>query len=252
MPLFEIKNFTRYNTEDLIAIFDAIESRLTTVEPGGVYMYSMYSRTGKVDVQISSTATFKDYKPSQHFKLHRPWDNSQGRMVSVRIRQHIKATPGWKRDPDIRLVPPEMIHVDPLSALAAVEENTIPEEMLTALVTRIASLYSEGVDNLAEIVAACPVRILPKRARTVGAAEKHRVARAAARKAWSSGNYALNQINRYTEDFTREHDKAFSRLKRSKVIPNERELAISTAFEQFQAAQNVLVSVLAAACKGDE
>ena len=245
MAIFEINNFTRYNTEDLIAIFDAIESRLTTVEPGGVHTYKR-----KVDVQISSTATFKDYKPSQHFKLHRRWDNSQGRMVSVRIRQHIKASARW-RDPDIRLVPPEMIHLDPLSALAAAEENTIPGEMLTALVTRIASLY-DGVDNLAEIVAACPVRILPKRARTVGAAEKHRVARAAARKAWSSGNYALCQINRYTEDFTRAHDKAFSRLKRSKVIPNERELAISTAFEQFQAAHNDLLTVLAAACKDDE
>ena len=247
MPLFEIKNFTRYNTEDLTAIFDAIEAKLTKVEPGGVHTYR-----SRVEVKIDPTVSFKDYKPSQPFKRNSHWDNTQRRTVYTQVRQYIKAPPSWKRDPDIRLVPPEMIHVNPLSALAAVETDTIPEEMLVLLVARIARLYSEDLVNSDEIVAACPVRILPKRARTVGAAEKHRVARVAARKAWSSGNYALNQINRYTEDFTREHDKAFSRLKRSKVIPNERELAISTAFEQFQAAHNDLLTVLAAACKDDE
>jgi hypothetical protein len=245
MPVFEIKNFTRYATEDLTAIFHAVEFQLASPAPGSVHRY-----TRRGDTTIPTVVTFKDYKPSRLFKTVSQWDNSARRMIRTPIRQHVKTPPGWKRSPDIRLVPPELIYIEPLSALAA--GNFIPHEMLAALVARIASLYSETAPDLDKIVAASKVRILEKRVASVGATEKIRVARAAARNSWTSQNYGLVQLTKYTQDFRQTHLKALTRLRRAKVELTAAELAISAAADQFELAHKNLLDVLAAACKDDE
>ena len=246
MAIFEIKNYTRYNTEDLLALFDAAESELRGrgLSPQRAAR-NMYTR---VPDPIDPTVTFKDYGPSDPYTVTKRWDPQASRYASSRVRKYIKGVAAYKSDGDIRIIPPGKIYTNALEALAATSgSEVIPAAMMEALAARVVSLYLVGVNAEGAVrllLAGMTVRIMPRRAAAVDTAEKVRVARAGARKTWRGTNHSLEKTRQYTEAFLSEHRSAMNRLKRSRVTLTAEEAALEAAIQEFINAGNAMKDLL--------
>jgi hypothetical protein len=239
MAIFEIKNYTRYNTEDLLALFDAAESELRGRGLSPQRVESPY-RMGVIDAVVS----FKDYSPSDSFTTKSHWDNDARRYISYELRRYVKEVETWKPSPNIRLIPPSKIYTNPMEALASTAgDEVIPRAMMEALAERIATLYRGGAEIVA-LLAGMTVRIMPKRAATVDKAEKERVARDAARKTWGESSYTLGKVRHYTQSFLSGHRSAMNRLKRSKVTLTAEEVALEAAIQEFLNAGDAVKDLL--------
>jgi hypothetical protein len=252
MAIFEIKNYTRYNTEDLLALFEAAESELRGkgLSPQRAAR-NMYTR---VPDPIDPTVTFKDYGPSDPYTVTKRWDPQASRYASSSVRKYIKGVAAYKSDGDIRIIPPGKIYTNALKALAATSgSEVIPAAMMEALAARVVSLYmnpvttSGGVNAEVAVrllLAGMTVRIMPRRAAAVDTAEKVRVARAAARKTWRGTNHSLEKTRQYTEAFLSEHRSAMNRLKRSRVTLTAEEADLEAAIQEFINAGDVVKGLL--------
>lgn len=241
MAIFEIKNYTRYNTEDLLALFEAAESELRGKGLSPQRVESHYG-LGVIDAVVS----FKDYSPSDSFTTKSHWDNEARRYISYALRRYVKEVENWKPSPNIRIIPPSKIYTNPLEALASTAvDEVIPRAMMETLAERIATLYRDGqYPQLVALLAGMTVRIMPKRAATVDKAEKERVARDAARKTWRESSYTLGKVRQYTQSFLSGHRSAMNRLKRSKVALTAEEVALEAAIQEFLNAGDAVKDLL--------
>jgi hypothetical protein len=249
MAIFEIKNYTRYNTEDLLALFEAAESELRGkgLSPQRAAR-NMYTR---VPDPIDPTVTFKDYGPSDPYTVTKRWDPQASRYASSSVRKYIKGVAAYKSDGDIRIIPPGKIYTNALKALAATSgSEVIPAAMMEALAERVVSLYMNPNAvagpwaSIRLLLAGMTVRIMPRRAAAVDTAEKVRVARAAARKTWRGTNHSLEKTRQYTEAFLSEHRSAMNRLKRSRVTLTAEEADLEAAIQEFINAGDVVKGLL--------
>jgi len=138
-----IQNYTRYNTEDLLALANRWEK--TLVEngrrtPSGGFLpvapNQIPAESGKI--------TIRDYSPSSPFTERRFWNGS--RSESVRERNYAYSEGGYRTDGgEVAIILPGKIYVDLVEALTSMgeDEPTIPFDMLKTVWRKLASMYGD-------------------------------------------------------------------------------------------------------------
>lgn len=138
----KIVNFTRYNTDDLLALINRWESLLLT--HGFREKAKFFPEVPTSDNDKYGTFTFRDYAPSNPFTDRYFWNGRH--RESKRERNYCYADRDYRCDGgEIAIIPPSKIYVDPIEALTSMEadEPHIPSEMLTKLWMTIGSTYLE-------------------------------------------------------------------------------------------------------------
>lgn len=112
--LWRIENQTRYNTEDLVAIFNAVEKHL--VEVAGV------QQLRATCTAVPGVIRFRDYSPASRSRTVSRW--VEGGFERVEEVCYIRpATWGCSSERVVGLMVPSMLHSSPLEALASAVEG---------------------------------------------------------------------------------------------------------------------------------
>lgn len=160
--LWRIENETRYNTEDLVSIFNAYEDALMSrlARDGVTGLRSVAASTGVV--------RFRDYAPvARTAKVAR---TGAGGQISVLTERVLVRRPPWgcQNERVAGLIKPSLLHSSPLEALANSGEdgNTGPKGFSLAIIREvIRDCYSGSMDWLEmERIPEIAVRIMPNRA----------------------------------------------------------------------------------------
>lgn len=170
----ELINYTRYNSEDLIALMEAVE---TAIESHGIKCNPPGPLTlaGK-----KAQFEFKDYNPKHKWRRTRTWDTAANKMTFREIRTYTSTTADWSVPGGIvSVIPPGQVYADAIEELSSVvnAEACIPFAMLSALWSDVVNLYPasrEGVGGtpvktVGDVIGKTPaaglrVRIEPNRA----------------------------------------------------------------------------------------
>jgi hypothetical protein len=266
--LFELQNYTHYNTDDLTALLRAVEAAIQ--EEGRVASRAFlkgWTRTGDRIEGIVAVKDFTSKKP--HTEVFRGDDHKR-----YMVPNYIKQNKGWRNPAhgEIRIQPPHRLWLNPLDQLAgcagetAEDESYLPTEAKRQLAERMVLLFDglgqgEGPDGWAAtqrvidtVVATGPqVRIMGTRAATVDTAEKHRVARHRAHRTWSDTRHTVSRIEHHLDALLRSNASALNALARSKVPLTEAEgaadrdiRAVKVALEHAQQSLQLLSPRLAA------
>ena len=244
MPIFEIKNYTHYNTEDLAGLLDTIEQALTNqgIQPER-------SRVGgwrpEKDRRLGEVVAFKDFTTKLLWDEDRNW--VKGRTVVTRTRKFVKRQTGWQKDTknEVRIVPPKKLWVNPLEGLAEAGKDGVailPAEGREQLIVRLFTLY-EGVSGYRGSIAGQEgklmltfvkkhgpqIRVEEKRQGRIEVEEKHRVARHAAYKTWLRSEYDVRKLAHYGKALEKSNESALRTLRRSKVPMGDLEEEVNEA-----------------------
>lgn len=170
----ELINYTRYNSEDLIALMEAVE---TAIESHGIKCNPPGPLTlaGK-----KAQFEFKDYNPKHKWRRTRTWDTAANKMTFMEIRTYTATAADWSVPGGIvSVIPPGQVYADAIEELSSVvdAEACIPFAMLSALWSDVVNLYPasrEGVGGtpvktVGDVIGKTPaaglrVRIEPNRA----------------------------------------------------------------------------------------
>ena len=122
MAIFEIRNYTRYNTSDLVALLESVEACVhgaRAVQPGRVRIYGVLER----------------YESEIHVHYRKSKESVE--RVSSGLRETF---------PVLLIVRPEDLYDSPLSALASVVGiATIPEQIRDDIAEKFFDFYSMGI-----------------------------------------------------------------------------------------------------------
>ena len=141
----ELINYTRYNSKDLIALMEAVETAIgaqgINCNPPGPLTLA-----GK-----KAQFEFKDYNPKHKWRRTRTWDTAANKMSFVEIRTYTATTADWGLPGGVlSVIPPGQVYADAIEELSSVvnEEACIPFAMLSVLWANVVDLYPasrEGV-----------------------------------------------------------------------------------------------------------
>lgn len=184
MALYRLTNYTRYNSDDLEALIDAVEAVLP-----GLLGYSLRRafHRGTQEV-LDERITLKDYSPSKPTKEVRSYQRVFGKTTITHRRLYVKTCSFWRATGDLRIVRPDKLWSSPEEALAACSQangSCIPAGALEQLLWRVAGLYELPYSKSEEevvgaILSRFPdlrVRYEDKRANTINGAERDRMRR---------------------------------------------------------------------------
>ena len=135
--LFAINNTTRYNTDDLLRVFNDFEAKLM-------------EKQGKLPaVTEPTTIDIVDFKPADPSRVVREYDHvTNTYRNNVNSRWYVKESSyGRSTRNKIGLLPPDLLYASPLEALAA-DQTKAPVAMTFCLIERLRTLYTNisGVD----------------------------------------------------------------------------------------------------------
>lgn len=157
--LWRIENQTRYNTEDIVAAFNAVEKHIieTTTEP-------LASRC----TARPGTIRFRDYSPASRLREVNRWVNGVrfGQMEVCYIRQDDGRCAS---DRVLGLLVPSQLYASPLEALSAgsqgpAGEEIAPEDFTRALVLQvIRHLYFGGDWSRLSVLPMPAIRVMKRR-----------------------------------------------------------------------------------------
>jgi hypothetical protein len=251
MPIFEVVNYTYYNTDDLLKIFERVESGVLahkgTVEPS-------YGRRWRSEGErLPLRVTFKDYTPSEYVKSVHSWQN--GRQISSTEKQYVKENS--RPSSDIRIVTPDHLWDTPVEALAATRDGNkaVPAAVLEKLVVRIGHLYDvnrwgRGDKYVDPTVKGLSLRIETSLANKIDKDEKARAARQRAMGALDEALYAHRKISEYATNLHDGVSRAVAQLRRAKVPLGEKEVAMEEAVSYVMEALAVAEQEIRAAKVG--
>ena len=152
-----ITNYTRYASEDLLAMVNAVEAGLK--ESGCPDTGFQWSARPRI--------VFRKYGTKIMWRHRRVHDEVTGRYGQVRVRNYTSVGTIWNTiGGQIGLVPPGKIYEDPLSELAALSDDglkRIPYLMLVDLWSCIVNMYptSRETRNLNDSTAADTLSRMP-------------------------------------------------------------------------------------------
>ena len=182
---FELVNYTHYNTTDLLAVLEKVESFVPAgarVTPNGkpkmAQNVTMAAVTGE-----TSRVVFKSFTGVPR---HAVTYTNGGRQTGNRL---ILARQRWKTPTELRMLPPDKLHANPLEAIAVAGEGlqpTVPPYMVVEIAERFISFYEAwgyrsglSKDVVLNAVRSMQIRYsskraatAPKRSRAVVAAER--------------------------------------------------------------------------------
>ena len=268
MSTFEVKNYTRYNTEDLTGLLDAVDAAVISIAGGAERARLSPWGQGR-DHVVSTVVAFKDYT-TKTWVPEQKWGAGSNRQRRVFVKPQM----GYSRraENDIRIVPPNKLWTDPLAQLAACaagnQDIFLPEEARVQLIQRLLTLYSgvsgwilTGLDPRGDRIyeqalsQAPQVRIERKRAAAVGTKEKHRVARHRARRAWFRSDYDVGKLRQYGESLAKSNTSALNTLKRSKVplhgMESDVDQAVQTLLDAVKGCEIALAALKKTQAPGD-
>ena len=224
--LFKVKNYTRYNTEDLTGILRTIEAAIRSMlgwEPERAPVVS-YQPDGTT---VSEVIAFKDYTTKKVSRREDKWDIETSPNF---VRVYVKQTPFWRRcaENDIRIIPPRRLWTSPLEQLAATRDGDLhlPPEARAQIIHRLLTFFKSTAHAplrdmefmVARVLAEAPqIRIMAKRAETIPTEEKHRVARHRAYRTWVRAQCEVDKLLHHGNSLNRRSKSALGTLRRSKV-----------------------------------
>jgi len=139
----KIENFTRYNTNDLLALINRYESLL--LQHGLRNTATYFPEERNPNSESEGKFLIRDYAPSSPYTDRYKWN---GRLrETTRERNYCYSDRDYRCDGgEIAIIPPGKIYVDPIEALTSMEadEPSIPSDMLTKLWMTINETYLEG------------------------------------------------------------------------------------------------------------
>jgi len=126
-----IENSTRYNTDDLVGLFNRYEDNLVAA-----------GHTPRLDSCHTSTVDVVDYKPGRIYVDRTRWNEQTQRSVPTRDYQYVKPM-SWSITTRnvIGLVPPDRLYDNPVEALTKLDAALAPPLMVEQILTRIAGFY---------------------------------------------------------------------------------------------------------------
>ena len=136
--VLRICNYTRYNTDDLLALLNAVEAAIPSYEKkGGVpTLGNSIQRVSVTDIE--PVVTFKVFTgvPRENASSH-----GKGRVVHSR---RLMAAQRWRYPLEMRCIPPEKLHMNPMAALTAAGDGVelLPQHMVEELVERFCGFYA--------------------------------------------------------------------------------------------------------------
>ena len=250
MPIFEVVNYTYYNTEDILKIFDLVEK---AVEANTGKVDPSYARRWRSEGErLPLHVTFKDYTPASYTAVTHNWQNSK--KVEVRERVYVKDSSSPSTD--IRIVTPDHLWDTPIEALAAANNvNKVPEAALVKLVERIGKLYEvnhwgNGQRYADPSAAGLSIRIGNSLENKIDKDEKARAARQRATGALDEALYAHLKMSQYGENLKNGVSRAVHQLRRSKVPLGAAEEAMEEAVSYVIEALSVAEQAIRAAKVG--
>jgi hypothetical protein len=162
--LITIENSTRYNTADIVAVFNALED--------------CFTRAGLVptrDEDHAATADVVDFNPASVRYVVSEYNHTTHTSSKVYRYRYVK-NGSWALASRnvIGLVPPEKLYPDPLEALTRTDDKLAPPEMGVQLLDRAMRFYTfyryetrrEFAEAVRDLVKSgkLPIRIEAKRA----------------------------------------------------------------------------------------
>ena len=230
MTLLEVRNYTYYNTDDLIAVVEAVEAYLRKGEGGGALQTAWKTSWRHDDGRIDPVVAFKDYGTAKTYRNTAFYDEASRCTRHANSRIYVKLNNRWgpPKKGEVRIIPPSKLWLDPLEQIAACKDGgdtLLPSEAVAQIVSLLVTFYSEGRVSLDEratagrkiVAQGLTVRVMPKRAAKVTTTERHRVALADATDSWSDVRYRLKRTQEEARRSAEHHSSAMNRLRRSKV-----------------------------------
>jgi hypothetical protein len=214
MAIFTISNFTRYNTNDLLALLEVVEKRVVK-HIGGASPTSII--TWKPDAEkIPTVVILKTYTPGSVWETYTNYNN--GKKEQSKTRLYVKSS-GHVGSNEVRILDPAKMWDSPPEALAAAEAGTIPKGAVIALARRFYKLY-QGGDGISKETDRLPsIRIENKQQKKVDSEERRRSAHSRAYKAWSSIDYPLGKVIYSFGLIEKTVERGLKVLRRAKVEP---------------------------------
>ena len=129
-----IANSTRYNTDDLLALFNSYEDGIVSC-----------GQTPRLDAPHTSMVDVVDYKPGRIYADRNYWDVTEHRSVTTRVYQYVKPL-SWSITSRnvVGLVPPDRLYDNPVEALTKIDSAFAPPLMVEQIMARLAGLYFYG------------------------------------------------------------------------------------------------------------
>ena len=132
--LYAISNATRYNTDDIVALFD---DSVKSFEAEGYTVTHAH-----MDTPLGTIIDISDFKPSIGWETVRKYDAESNEYAFVRERVYVKRR-GYTlvRRFKVGLLPPERLYDNPLEALVeSGDDQRAPEGLVAGLVHRFFDL----------------------------------------------------------------------------------------------------------------
>lgn len=251
MSYFTLKNFTRYNTEDLEAVLRMVGQ----TSGGSPALLDRYVPSGPF---VEPVIMVKTYKPSALYRTEEAWNGPFTQRTSTQVRIYVKAVRTWSRpQQDVRLVDPKDLYDTPIEALAAVGGvEVLPKEAVRQLCKRFSHFYTRSTARWESPEHDLPVvRIEAKKQGRETQAVKQEGARFRANKAWSDSRRHLVKAREDLIMFERRHVSALNQLKRSKAVTTDEENSLDTnvrlLLEQMNEVERCLSVVQGVSPKND-
>lgn len=130
--VYSIQNWTRYRTDDLLEMFNAVEIELAR---------ALKQHLGKNYKGIERTESVKT--KILHIDTYTPGDKKATRSANQNRREWIKSQ--TYNDPELRVAEPEYLGLSPVELLSSVEAEggtPVPREFLDHLLFQIAARYA--------------------------------------------------------------------------------------------------------------
>jgi len=200
MSIFNLKNFTHYNTDDIQTLLDLVEGSVLDYE--GCAEPVVRKRYGGSDIRIPLHIVLKEYAPKTLYEKKTTYNNA-GRSHTVSdIRVYVKDTLHHTASNEVCIVSPEMLWDTPIEALAASSEH-MPEAAVLALALRFKELFTTqcGTDIEWTLHRASlpPIRIEAKKSSRIDEAEHVRLVQARVFKSWFGVTHPMERVINYFE-----------------------------------------------------
>ena len=249
MPIFEVANYTHYNTDDILKLFDLVESAVQ--ENKGDIQPSFARRWMVKGERLGLRVTIKDYNPTNIVRFNTRWTSTGS--VREEVPQAVKYAP--TPSTDLRIVTPDRLWASPLEALAAMKDgnNLVPPGVVVHLVNRIGELYDvsrhtrNNTDYKNPDCSGYEVRFERQVANRIDKDEKVRSARKQAISALDEALHHKTKVDEYAEHIKNDIERALKHFRRSKIPLTEREEVLVEKLNALLAAAGDLERVLRAA-----
>jgi hypothetical protein len=136
-----IKNFTRYNTDDLAALIQRVED-------------SIKEYTGEPAKPRVDYIEFHETNPSDPMQVTRSWDNASNSYLASYSRKWVSRK-DYNQANRVNLLTPNKLYDSPLEQLAAEtvsDIRTAPVDMVRFLIVELRTLYFGELGNFQVIV----------------------------------------------------------------------------------------------------